>query len=72
MPQTESLSQPSPRCDSCVHVMPSATSPTGLRCGHKYFLASPLMQKLTRMDSYPVVKAENACETWGDSHLKKQ
>ena len=68
MPQTESLSQPSPRFDSCVHVMPSETSPTKLRCGLKYFQASALMRKLTRMDSYPVVRPDNACEAWVDSH----
>jgi hypothetical protein len=39
-----------------------------LRCGHQYFLASPLLRKFTRMDNYPVVKASNACEAWSSSN----
>jgi hypothetical protein len=72
MSQEESLTHPSPRCDSCVYVMPSETSPTGLRCGHQYFLASPLMRKFTRMDHYPVVKEANACESWSNTTTWKR
>jgi hypothetical protein len=64
MAQQESTKHPSPRCDSCVFVMPSETSPSGLRCGHQYFMASPLLRKFTRMENYPVVKDSNACEAW--------
>ena len=66
MPHIESLTHPSPRCNTCVYVMPSETSPTGLRCGHQYFLASPMLRKFTRMDHYPSVKTFNACESWAD------
>jgi hypothetical protein len=66
MPHTESVTHASPRCDACRYVMPSETAPTGLRCGHQYFLASPLIRKFTRMEHYPVIKASNACEAWSD------
>ena len=72
MSQEESLTHPSPRCDSCVYVMPSETSPTGLRCGLQYFLASPLMRKFTRMDHYPIVKEANACESWSNTTTWKR
>jgi len=67
MPQNESITHPSPRCDTCVYVMPSETSSTGLRCGQQYFLASSLLRKFTRMDHYPIVKSSNACESWKES-----
>ena len=54
----------SPRCDSCKYVIPSYTSSTGLRCGLEYSRASALMKKLRRMDFYPIVKVDNACELW--------
>ena len=54
----------SPRCDSCKYVMPSYTSSTGLRCGLEYARANALMKKLRKMDFYPVVKDDNACELW--------
>ena len=54
----------SPRCDSCKYVIPSYTSSTGLRCGFEYSRASALMKKLRKMDFYPIVKVDNACELW--------
>ena len=53
-----------PKCSVCKFVMPSETSQTKLRCGLSYFNASPLMRKIQRMDNFPVVKSENACESW--------
>ena len=55
-------------CESCVYVMPSKTSSTGLRCGLRYFLAPVLIRKFIPMDHYPVVKENNACESWGNSN----
>jgi hypothetical protein len=66
MPQPESQVH-SPRCQTCSHVLPSYTAPTGLRCGVQYFQATPLLRKLRPMSHYPVVKAENACEAWTDA-----
>ena len=67
MTDTESLTHLNPRCDACHFVMPSETSPTGLRCGRQYFLATPIMRKFTRMDHYPMVKDSNACESWREA-----
>lgn len=54
----------SPRCATCLYVMPSFTASTGLRCGLKYHQSTLLMRKLLRMDHYPEVKDNNACEAW--------
>ncbi|MFM9992528.1 MAG: hypothetical protein ACKVOY_13950 [Burkholderiaceae bacterium] len=51
-------------CQNCAYVMASQTSSTGLRCGHRYFLATPVMRKITMMWHYPEVKPQNACESW--------
>lgn len=59
----------SPSCESCFYVMPSYTSTTGLRCGLKYFHASVLMRKFQRMEHYPEVKPNNACESWALKNL---
>ena len=64
MAHTESLSEPSPRCDTCAYVMPSATSTTGLRCGLKYFTSAIIARKLLRMEHFQEVKPDNACEAW--------
>ncbi len=53
-----------PRCQTCIHVMPSYSASTGLRCGLKYFQSTVLMRKFQRMEHYPEVKAFNACEAW--------
>ena len=53
-----------PRCDTCIYVLPSYTSGTGLRCGLEYARANALVRKLRKMDFYPIVKADNACESW--------
>ena len=58
------LSTQNPQCHSCKYVMPSETSPTKIRCGLSYFKATPLMRKIQRMDNFPVVKPDNACESW--------
>jgi len=55
---------PAPQCVRCEYVMPSETSETRLRCGLTYFNSSPLMRKIQIMDNFPVVKADNACESW--------
>ena len=44
--------------------MPSEASATGLRCGLKYFTSSVMVRKFLRMDHYPEVKEDNACESW--------
>lgn len=54
----------SPRCDRCKFVLPSYTASTALRCGLEYARANALMKKLRTMDFYPIVKADNACESW--------
>ena len=64
MAHTESQSHPSPRCDTCAYVLPSAHASTGLRCGLKYFTSSVIARKFLRMDHYPEVKPDNACESW--------
>ena len=64
MPHIESVTHASPRCQTCTYVMPSESSTTGLRCGHQYFLATPIARKFQRMDNFPVVKESNACEAW--------
>ena len=64
MPQLESVTHASPRCQTCTYVMPSESSATGLRCGRQYFLATPISRKFQRMDNFPVVKEFNACEAW--------
>jgi hypothetical protein len=56
--------QASPHCETCHFVMPSYSSSTGLRCGLKYHQSTLLMRKLLRMDHYPEVKKNNACESW--------
>jgi hypothetical protein len=52
--------------------MPSYSAATGLRCGLKYHQSTLLMRKLLRMDHYPEVKKNNACESWqpADTTLK--
>jgi hypothetical protein len=44
--------------------MPSYSSKTGFRCGLQYFKLSALLRKLKRMDHYPEIKLDNACEAW--------
>ena len=53
-----------PQCQLCKYVMPSETAQTKLRCGLNYFKSSPLMRKFQRMENFPIVKADNACESW--------
>ena len=53
-----------PMCSTCRFVLPSETSQTGLRCGLSYFRSTPLMRKFQLMQHFPVVKPENACESW--------
>ena len=53
-----------PRCDTCSFVLPSYSSPSGLRCGLQYHKANILLRKLRAMDFYPTVRADNACEHW--------
>jgi hypothetical protein len=53
-----------PRCDTCQYVMPSATSATGLRCGLKYFLSPVWVRKFQRMQHFPEIQADSACESW--------
>ena len=55
---------PVPMCANCQYVMPSITSATGLRCGHKYFISPAWFRKLQRMQHYPEIKPDNACEAW--------
>jgi hypothetical protein len=63
MPHVES-SNHSPRCENCEYIMPSYSSKTGFRCGLQYFKLSALLRKLKRMDHYPEIKLDNACEAW--------
>ncbi len=60
----------SPRCDTCTYVLPSYTASTGLRCGLEYSRSSALMRKLRKMDFYPTVKPNNACEMWIAEEVK--
>jgi len=53
-----------PLCSSCGFVLSSETSDTKLRCGLSYFRSSPLMRKFQLMQHFPVVKPDNACESW--------
>ncbi|MEN9619330.1 MAG: hypothetical protein RL406_1567, partial [Pseudomonadota bacterium] len=38
-----------------------------LRCGLGYYIQPPLTRKQGRMDSYPVVEANERCGRWRDS-----
>ena len=58
------LTVPSPQCQTCVYLMPSESSRTGLRCGHQYFNSPVLMRKFLQMKHFPEVKPMNACESW--------
>ena len=53
-----------PMCSSCIYILPSETSSTGLRCGIRYFNSTLFMRKLQQMHHFPEVKASNACESW--------
>ncbi|NBW55124.1 MAG: hypothetical protein EBR42_07470 [Betaproteobacteria bacterium] len=55
---------PSPQCQTCVYLMPSESSRTGLRCGLQYFNTPLLVRKFLQMKHFPEVKAFNACESW--------
>jgi hypothetical protein len=54
----------SPQCKTCVFLMPSESSKTGLRCGFDYFKSSVLARKFKLMTHYPEVKELMACEKW--------
>lgn len=54
-------------CQRCAHVFSSDSSETHLRCGLGYYLQPPLMRKQGRMDSYPVVDAQERCSRWRES-----
>jgi hypothetical protein len=55
---------PSPQCQTCLYLMPSESSRTGLRCGHQYFKSPVLMRKFLQMKHFAEVKPMNACESW--------
>jgi len=62
--QTDPNTKLDPRCKTCGYVMPSQTSPTGLRCGLNYFKSSYIMRKFQLMQHFPVVHDYNACDSW--------
>jgi hypothetical protein len=59
----EALSDPR-CCQSCCYLMRSETSTTGFRCGHDYFMTTPLLRKFKTMSQYPVVRMFTSCESW--------
>jgi hypothetical protein len=54
----------SPQCQTCLYLMPSESSRTGLRCGYQYFKSPVLMRKFLLMKHFAEVKPMNACELW--------
>ena len=54
-------------CKSCAHVLKSDSSQTQRRCGLGYYLQPPLTRKQGRMDSYPMVDADERCNQWRDN-----
>jgi len=63
LPYTQTIA-PSPQCQTCLYLMPSESSRTGLRCGYQYFKSPVLMRKFLQMKHLDEVKPMNACELW--------
>ncbi len=63
LPYTRTIA-PSPQCQTCLYLMPSESSRTGLRCGYQYFKSPVLMRKFLQMKHFAEVKPINACESW--------
>jgi hypothetical protein len=51
-------------CQSCAYVLLSETSPTGHRCGDKYFKQIASERKQQLMSEYKEVAASDTCDLW--------
>jgi len=65
------IPQKYPQCKTCINVLLSHTSSSGLRCGKRFFTASLFIQKISLMTHYPEVEEWNACENWTIKKIKK-
>ncbi len=51
-------------CQVCAFSLSSDSSDSSLRCGRSYYLQPAQSRKQERLDTYPMVNLNDACEHW--------